>query len=353
MYKKVIVASLAAASLFFGGCGEESTSCRFDVQNDIDTGDFDAAISALDGSCADAYTPSDRYFNLASAYMGKAGFGAIDVVNMVLDAGESDESAYSALIRSVGESRREDSLQNLEVATTYYLRSMAPEVDPATLSVAMCPGDPTDTRAQNACFYIGFAETFAATTTVTYLTEDIDGLVNALNNNTETPLDMKASIDALAWAVGEPLVNNSTITAQQVTIAGAPYKHLEVLQNGKLFYRLADAAAPSKTSSTVVTDGYCDTNGERSACSDIAASDGSITNAIAGCYACPIALETNVANLLVDTLNGGTDVLFSVTDDEDIRTSIDEFVQDITQNSAASATTTDITLDQIINYLNK
>jgi hypothetical protein len=360
MYKKVLAASIVAASLFLSGCGEESTSCRFNVQADLDEGNFDSAITALNGSCKDAFTASDRYFNLASAYMGKSGFGAIDVVNMVLDSSDSNDSAFSALTRSVSENKKESSLEYLAEAKTYFLLSANPDANKSSVTTAVCDVNSSDTRIDNACFYVGFAQTFQATTTVTYLTKDVDGLVDSINDNNknETPIDMKASLDALSWATGATsLPNGSTITASAITIEGKAYKHLVVLQNGESFYRLADASAPSTESSTLVTNGYCDIDGNKSNCEGIEKADGSIIeNAPVECYACPVGGDnnsTNVANLLVNALNGGTDVLSSVTDDEDIHKSIDEFVQDITGDSNAKAGDVNVTLEQVLNYLNK
>jgi len=366
MCKKVLLSSLVAASLLLSGCGEESTSCRIDIQNDLDTAQFDAAISSLNGECATAFTPSDRYFNLASAYMGKAGFGAIDVVTMLLDSDQDRGDAFSAFTRSVDASKKEDSLALLNIAQEYYLRSISPETNVSMLSADICKNSDSsdDSRVVNACFYIGFNQTIQATTTISYLTEDVDALVNAINdvNGTTTPLDMKASLDALAWATGSTtLPNDSAVTAKQVTIAGQNYTHLVVLQNGETFYRLADSSAPSATSSTLLTSGYCLADGNKTACEGLALADGSIDTAhpnFATCYACPLTVaDTNssqsVADLLVDTLNNGTDVLVNVTDDEDIQQSVDDFIKDITGDQNANVSNSDITVEDIIEYLNK
>jgi len=372
MYKKMIATSMVAASLFFAGCGEDSTTCRFDVQDAIDSGNFDTAISKLDGECAAAFSASDRYFNLATAYMGKAGFGAIDVVNMVLDSGNTNNDAFSSLMRSVNGQRNDQSLALLNKAQTYFLLSADPQATAATVTPAVCDTNTTDSRIENACFYVGFNQTFQATTTITYLTNDVDTLVDAVNSGNAgvatTPLDMQASLDALAWATGtSPLPNGSTITPSDVNISGSMYKHLIVDINDTnsvthTFYRLADATAPSAASSTVITDGYCDADGNRTACLGIEDNTtGEIITAnlptTYSCYACPVVIDGNntqsIAGLLVDTLNGGTDVLASVSNDADIQSSIDEFIQNITGDSNATAGDVNITIDQILNYLNK
>jgi len=371
MYKKILATSMVAASLFFAGCGEDSTSCRFEVQNDIDTGNFDAAIAKLDGECATSFTASDRNFNLATAYMGKAGFGAIDVVNMVLDSNDGNDDAFSTLMRSVDAQKNDQSLALLNKAQTYFLLSIQPDANVSTLSTSLCDTNTTNSRIENACFYVGFNQTFQATTTITYLTNDVDTLVNSLNdttNTTETPLDMKASLDALAWATGtSPLPNNSAITAVNATIKGVNYAHLNVDINDTnnvthTFFRLAQSMTQGITNSTVITDGYCDKDGNKTACAGIEDNTtGEIITAnlpaAYACYACPVTVDGNntqsIADLLVDTLNGGTDVLVSISDDADIQSSIDEFIQDITGNPTATSKDTNITIQQILDYLNK
>ncbi len=371
MYKKILATSMVAASLFFTGCGEDSASCRFDVQNDMDLGNFDAAIAKLDGACASSFSASDRNFNLATAYMGKAGFGAIDVVNMVLDSNDGNDDAFSTLTRSVSENKNDQSLELLDKAQTYFLLSIKPDANVSTLSTSMCDTNVTDSRVENACFYVGFNQTFQATTTITYLTNDVDTLVNSLNdttNTTETPLDMKASLDALAWATGtSPLPNNSVVSATGVTIKGVNYAHLNVDINDTnnvthTFFRLAQNMTQGVTNSTVITDGYCTSDGNKTACTGIEdPTTGEISSPTAApaniCYACPVTVDGNntqsIAELLVDTLNGGTDVLVNVADDEDIQESIDEFIQDITGNPNATSKDVNISITDILNYLNK
>ncbi len=362
MYKKVIATSIVAASLFLTGCGEESTNCRFDVQSDLDQGNFDNAIAQLDGACASAFTPSDRYFNLATAYMGKAGFGALDVVSMVLDSDSDDGDAFASLTRSIDEKKNDASLELLSQAQTYYLLSIQPDANVSQLSTDICNTNTTNSRVENACFYIGFNQTFQAVTTITQLTNDVDSLVDSINDtssNVGTPDDMQASLDALAWATGTAKTN---VTPSDVTINGSSYAHLVVTEdNGaKTFYRLAKSTTQGIENSTILTSGYCTTDGNSTACDGIENEDGSIDTTMPNansCYACPIVTDDNntqdVAQLLVDTLNGGTTTLSNVTDDEDIKESIDQFVQDVTGDENAKAGETKVTIQQILDYLNK
>jgi hypothetical protein len=375
MYKKVLATSMVAASLFFAGCGEDSTGCRFEIQQDLDQARFDDAIDKLDGSCATTYTASDRYFNLATAYMGKAGFGAIDVVKIVLDANDTDGNAFSSFTRSVSDNINDDSLSFLKKSQNYFLLSVNPENN---ASKDVCSdtnttdNNTTDSRVENACFYVGFNQTFQATTAITYLTNDVDTLVKALddtNTTATTPLDMEVSLDALAWATdtNNTLPNGSVITPTDVTISGHPYTHLVIDINDSnnvpvTFYRLAKSSIRDVNNSTVITSGYCNADGNKTVCEGI---EDNVTGAITSlnpvngytCYACPVMMDGNnsqsIADLLVDTLNGGTNTLTTVSDDEEIKDSLDQFVQDLTGDKNAKAGDTNVTLQQILDYLNK
>jgi hypothetical protein len=361
MYKKIFATSLVAASLLLSGCGEDSTSCRFDVQNDLDTGAFDRAIEALNGECATSFNDSDRYFNLASAYMGKANFGAIDVVNLLLDVDDEADDAFASFTRSVDEYKDDTSLEYLGKAQEYFLRAINPDANVSTLTTSVCDSssDFNDSRISNACFYIGFNQTIQATTTVTYLTNDVDSFASALESDSEeVPLDMQVSVDALAWATGSTLANGSTVTASDVNISGNVYKHLELVNNGLTFYRLATANAPASDASTLITDGYCDSDGNKTVCEGIEDNaTGAITDTTLACYACPVTLGDgsgqNIAELLVDTLNGGTDAIGGVTNDEDIQDGVDDFIRDIKGLDAdANVSNVDVTIDDILQYLN-
>ena len=360
MYKKLLTSSALVASLLLTGCGEQDTNtdCRIDIQLAIDKSDFDGAVALLDGKCSTALEDSDKNFALATAYMGKAGFSAIDVVNSVLDSTDAGGDAFSTLALSIDSGKNDSTLTYLDMAKNYYLKSVSPD-----LNTSVCDTSSTDTRILNACFYIGFSQTIQATTTLTYLTKDVNTLVDSINNATTTPLDMQASTDALAWAVGiSPLPNNSSINSSAIQINSQNYTHVEVtLPSGEVFYRLADSAAPSATSSTIVTDGYCDTNGDKTPCDGIENTDGSIDTtltAASSCYACPLTISSTtpaptVVDSLIKTLNAGLDVIVSTTTDGDIQNTLDTYIQDITGDPTATVQNTDLNVSQILDYLNK
>ena len=361
MYKKVISASLIAAAVMFSGCGDDNTTCRIDVQKAIDEGRYDSAISDLEGKCADAYTSSDLNMNLAAAYMGKSGYSVSDIINMVIDSNDDGNGAFTSFLTSVDEKKNGNSLPLLTTASKYYAKAI--QRGNITESSVLCSAANLklidDPRLANACLYIGFNETIKAANTITYLTGDVNTLVNSIDSNSSsTPNDMRASLDALAWVIDPTYTpkSDTTISASDINISGYPFAKVDVSYTGVgTFYRLAKSATRDANNTTVVTDGYCDASGDRSACEGIENDDGSIdlaNPAAADCYACPVVMDANntlgVAQLLVDTLNGGSDAIAAVSGDPDITKSIDDFKEEITGSPDGN-----VTIQNIIDYLQK
>ena len=172
----------------------------------------------------------------------------------------------------------------------------------------------------------------------------------------DIPLDLKASTDAMAWAIGQTPPNDSNITAVPVTIKDKSYAHLNVVLENKTFYRLAKDVTPSLTNSTILTNGYCTTDGNTTACEGIENPDGSIDTskpAASFCYACPVDLGEDsaaITDILVETLNEGTEAITSIYSsqtDVDIEQSISDIKKDITGGEDRP-----VTVDDIIKYLN-
>ncbi|SFV70171.1 hypothetical protein MNB_SM-6-43 [hydrothermal vent metagenome] len=366
MYKKIIAISVATATLMFSGCGDgDKASCGIEVQQDIDHGNFDAAINKLKGSCSQAFTKSDLNLNLAAAYMGKSGYGVSDVIKIIMDANDdSSSNAFSSFTSSVSKNKKADSMPLLKKAQSYFLKSIA-DGNNTSAGVLCSPKvlkTTTNSRVQNVCLYVGINQTVTTANTISYLTKDVTTLTESINNKQNTtPLDMQASLDALAWATGTAKTN---ITASDVNISldgnnPTAYKHLVVIEkdnnnNNLTFYRLANALSPSSNGTTVLTDGYCTADGNKTACEGIEDNaTGAITDTSKACYACPVSFEDNnnsgsIAQLLVDTLNNGTDTISAISDDPDIEQSIKDFKTNITDG-----TDRNITVDDILKYLNK
>ena len=361
MYKKILAASLVAAAVLFSGCGNEDTTCRIGVQQAIDQGRYNDAIADLQGQCATAFTRSDLNMNLAAAYMGKSGYSVSDIADMLINSDNNGSDAFASFISSVDKKKNPDSLPLLTKANNYFLYAIGqnPNSDASTFCTIENINNSNDSRLTNACLYIGFNQTITAANTITYLTGNIDGLVESINDSNSTPYDMRASLDALVWATTSSYTpkSDTNITALDVNITNVPFTHIAVEydDNGskETFYRLAKSSVRDANNTTVITDGYCDSDGNRTACEGIENDDGSInTNltAASSCYACPVMLDANstlsVADLLVNTLNGGSDTIAAVSGDADITNSIADFKEAITGSRDGN-----VTIQNIIDYL--
>ena len=369
MYKKVISISLVAMAVMFTGCGNDDTTCRIDVQKAIDEGRYDDAIANMQGSCKNAFTQSDLNMNMAAAYMGKSGYSVSDIAEMLIDSDDNGD-AFTSFLSSVDSKKNANSLPLLNKAGNYFLDAIATngKSDISTL----CSPDSlsgNDARLTNACLYIGFNQTIKTANTITYLTGDVDKVIDAINddtNTTTTPYDMRASLDALAYVIDSNYTFSSGTTISgpsAVIIAGASFADINVTytddnNDSKVFYRLAKDVKRDANNTTLITDGYCDVDGNKSACEGIENDDGSIdtTNkrAAANCHACPVVVDIStgdglsVAQLLVDSLNGGSDTIAAVSGDPDITQSIKDFKEEITGSPDGS-----VTIKNIIDYLQK
>jgi len=367
MYKKILSASLLATTVMFSACGNNDTTCRIDVQKAIDEGRYDNAISDLKGRCASAYNTSDLNMNLAAAYMGKSGYSVSDIINMVIDSGDNgNNNAFTSFLTSVDQKKNANSLPLLTTASQYYVKAI--ERGNVTQASVLCSAANLqvidDPRLDNACLYIGFNETIKAANTITYLTGDVNTLVNSIdNNNSSTPYDMRASLDALGWAMNPnyPLQADTNISASSVTFSnGRTFADINVTytvnNQQKVFLRLANSMTQDINNTTVITDGYCDVNGSRENCQGMEDNTtGEIINPIAGCYACPVIMDTNntlsVTQLLVDTINNGTDTISAVSGDQSVTNAVNDFKQEIINARTNGDTSTTITVNDIINYL--
>jgi len=350
MYKKHLkqlrlAGTIVVSTMMFSGCGGSSDT----IQSQIDTAQFDKVIGDLE---AKSNKDQVDYYNLASAYMGKAGFAASDVVSILLKVNEEsgNNSSYGSFLTQIEQKKGNDPLLNLSKASQNFINAGA---DKAT-----CNQPNKTTLQENGCLYIGLSDLYRSATTVTYLTKDITKFTDAINNSTgETPLDMKVSMDALEWATttNNPLSNASTVTSSPVTFTfegqSYTYTHLNMSLSGKTFYRLATSSNHQLTDSTIITDGYCDSNYDKTPCSNIEDSDGSIKDTTKTCYACPVSLTdknaTSTSQALVDILNSGTDTITSVSNDPTIKDEVVKIKNEMTNNSGQ-----DVTITDVINYFN-
>ena len=368
MLKNLLAISVLGLTLGLSGCGDNSEStCRVGVQIAIDKGNYDQAINDLNGVCKNAFSSSDLNYNLATAYMGKAGFSISDLIKTIINSnntsGSGNNNTFSTFMTSVNTDKKNNSAVLLNDAQTYYIDSVKSGTKNTigTLCSRAELNASKSTRLSSACLYLGFNQTLQTANTITLLTGNVDALVTSIDaNSSATPVDMQASLDALSWAidVNNTFANGSTITATDVNISGNTLVSLKVVDtnaSGLTFYRLAKSNTRDTNNSTVLTDGYCDVNGSKSNCNGIENSDGSIDTTLANaasCYACPVDFGNNttgsIADLLVNTLNSGVGTVGNVSDDPDILASINNFKTDLNVSADAN-----VTIQDLVNYLNK
>ena len=360
MYKKVISISLVAMAAMFSGCGNSDTTCRIDVQKAIDEGRYDDAIADMNGSCKNAFDASDLAMNMASAYMGKSGYSVSDISDMLINNNNDNNDAFSSFISDTNAKKTDNSLPFLTKAKSYYVQAIGG-------NASVCTDDNltqmNNSRWTNACLYIGFDDTVTTANTITYLTNNVSGVVDAINSDSAIPYDMNASMDALSWIIDKDFQpsNTTKITANDVSISGNTYANITVEYNNttpsKTFYRLAKSSVRETNNTTLITDGYCDANGDKMACTGLEDGDGSIKDLTKSCYPCPVMLDANsslsVTDSLVDALNNGTDTISAVSDDPDITQSINDFKQNIIDSRKNGDKNTTITVQDIIKYLQK
>ncbi|MDH5465578.1 MAG: hypothetical protein OEW60_08075, partial [Thiovulaceae bacterium] len=120
--------TMLSVSFIISGCGADADeSCAYQVERDIDQGDYDAVIAALDnnGTCNGALSQDTAWTNLAAAYLGKAGITLSNIVGSVLDSNATDPMA--AMLESFAASASSSSLQSMNSAGKIYAYIRAAE----------------------------------------------------------------------------------------------------------------------------------------------------------------------------------------------------------------------------------
>ena len=344
MNVKTFSLSVVLTMTFLGCGGDDTASCRFEVQQNLDKGDFTAVIAELSNAsstCRSAYTGNEWQIDLGAAYMGEAGFGISDLISLigVEDAGAT--SSYGTFVDRISQQQSDTALNSLDNAKLSYV---------AALNGTACTDPSLTNSEQDICLYTGLADTMLATTTLNYLLDDISALFD--NNSiaqADAKEDMKASMCALEFLnQASTCADASSVTAVDVPFTYSDdsvktFSDVSVVINGNTYHRLGTEASVVP-GTTIVTDGYC--------MDDF--SMPSPTYSVNSRYACPLNQDPNVddrnvTTLLVETLNGGLDSLESVfSGDVTLQQDIIDYRNDIDNLGNSDGT---ITVDEIQDYL--
>lgn len=337
--------SLSLMALLFSGCGggSDDASCRFEVQQNLDTGNYEAVIAELsneNSECRSAYLNNEFQIDLGAAYMGEAGLSLSDIIGLI----GVENGSFDTFVDGVSKKQTNTALASLGNAGAAFT---------AALNTTNC-NDPFLTLSsseKDICLYIGLTETIRATTTISYLLDDIAALFNGLDLTSQAAAkeEMKASMCALQFASqGTTCAEASSVTETPVifTYSDSSNKSFRditvtmVAAPNNVYHRLATATGVTP-GTTIVTEGYC-------------ANDFSNPSATwsTGLYACPLNKDPlqedlNISTLLVNTLNSGLNAVSAAfSSDPVLQQDIIDYKNEI--NTDANDT---ISIDEIQAYL--
>ncbi len=331
MIRKVLVASLFAASLLLVGCGDSEGDSRLSAQDMLDNGNYVGVVAKLEGR---AVTNADR-LALAAAYMGKAGLGFADLTTVIADSNANGGDGFANFVQSIKTQSSDTALVDLGKAVDNYKLV----VDGA------CSNPVTITDSQkDICLFIGLSSSMKAAKTLSYLGDVTNFGTNANNNQ------LTASACAMQYAYNNngAQISGCTITpSNDVTFSDTnrTYTPLKAVVNAEEFeYLMTEPLAGTNVRQTALTDGYCKLD-------DINTVN---ANKTAGSYVCPVnksadTAELTAANVLVDILNDGFDSVLAAVGsiDSSIASDIEKYRTEVT-----GSTTGTITVTNIVNYIN-
>lgn len=306
MIKKFMVAFIVTIGLVLGGCGDDTGERRLETQGMLDDGNYDGVISSLEGTA----TTSNDYIKLGLAYMGKAGFGIPDVIDMILEDDESDGDAFSEFVKDTQAKKTPTSISNLRKSTKNYRKA---------LGNTECNATNLSDSSKNVCLYLGLGETVKSATAITYLVDDIEALTE---DSIEDP-KLKASACAMMYAFDKNQMDSECTAKEDGNITFAnerTYKKLTITADSEDFDFLI-----TDLNQTAITDGYCTVT-------DFSTRVNAKASELY--YVCPLNEskdaddEITTVNVLLDALNNGTDAI-TASATEDMKKDIDEFKCDL------------------------
>jgi hypothetical protein len=334
MTKKLIGSSILAIMLL-SGCNSDlkEGNCSFNAQQSIDKEEYNSAINLLNSEeCKTSMPTLSLNNNLGVSYLGLAGFSIYDIIgSLIKDTNGASTSA--SFISDITSNKKNNTLQDLEKAIGYF-SNVKDNLNCSALDL--------NNAEKDACLYIGLAETVKASVTFSYLTKDLDKFLNSDGNSD----DMIASSCAMEYALTTPSSCSSLgtdvssiVELPEITFANTKtYTPTNVNVNGIEYqYLISKVTTPNNS---ILTENLCDLS--FNTCNSIYDNN---------CYACPVD-QTNSTeelysiDLIVDSINNGTDSISSVINDPEIEQSIIDFKNDISPNG-------DITNQDILDYLNK
>lgn len=344
--KKMLTVSLVSAVLLFSGCGDSTSEgeSRLETQQMLDSGDYVAVISRLEG-IASSY---EDYILLGAAYMGKAGLSLTDIISAIATDSNSSDS-FSGFVGSISSRSSSTAITDLTKAKVYYKKVVGDMCADVNASTTL------NDSQKDICLYIGLSSTSQAAVSIDLLAGDIE----AFGNDSVGPDNkLTASTCAMSYAFNRTYnTANCTLTQASSDITftdtNRTYAPLTVTINADInateyYYLMTDV------NTTALTKGFCTLDDFTTRADDYNAS------AIPSLYACPVnedktSDEITSVGILTTVLNEGIASTGAAASAE-TQADVDEFKCNILGGiySGTDCTvplTTPISELDIINYL--
>ena len=331
--------------LLYTGCGENSSSNKtvlhipnenLSTQQMLDNKNYKGVISNLEGVASN----DDEYLKLATAYMGLSGLTIDDIRIKIYSLDDSDENSFMSLTNKVNESTKscDAPLEYLDKSALYYTAvtgEKCTQYNEHTLS----------TLEKKICLHRGFSQLVETVTAISYLTGDVNNLIENIQDNrlTTASCAMQYAFNGTSdcsFHKKESITFGDTKSYDRVTI----YSNHEEFQ-----YLLTENALlgiQSGVKNVVMTNGYCTLD---SFTTRLYNKNDEAYNPRTY-FVCPVNLT--VDEVLLDSLNEGIEaIIVGANNDIDLIESVKKFKEEILSHSYERDD--DITMDTFLRYLDK
>ncbi|EDP76569.1 hypothetical protein [Hydrogenivirga sp. 128-5-R1-1] len=303
---------------------------RYEVLKAIDEGNYDFVIQALssDITYGGAFTQDEGRLNLASAYVGKAGFDANDIVKEMVNTVNNNTTSddFQQFIQALS--------KNIGTYGTLYLSKASALYGQIAGS---CNPAPAEDIKKDACFYRGIVDVATAAVSIVSIVKDVNDWLNPQGcaedaNGNSVGDDADASACAIEYgANGSCTVTGASLTSLNSNLTftdsqGNNYS-FELVKidvsggsgctNTNTFYRLID----NGSGTMAVTEGYCDTN--FNPCNT---PDGTT------CYPCPVVDNGDVLDItetIVNTVESSQQIITSLVQGTDTEQAVNDFITEV------------------------
>jgi hypothetical protein len=236
MNRIVLVLLAALLAMLAINCGDDNyleslsnddsaAACRYQVSMDLDSGNFDAVIAS---SCA-------NYMDLAAAYLGKAGFEIVNIINVMIEANDPGADPMDVYMNKLVSNVSTHDIRNLDASLRYYslvntANGYSPDLEKDALFLSGALVSPT----------ISFTYIKSA------IDPDGDGGISACDiNGNSVPDEVDATSCALTVAGGTVDCSTLGITVDDSTYRTLNFPDYLSVYNGlEMDLGVANAACP-------------------------------------------------------------------------------------------------------------